>query len=58
MATFFTTKPDVIILNETWIKKYILDTKVLPQNYKIRRVDRTGKTHPWGKNYLYQPFIG
>ena len=43
----FTTKPDVIILNETWLKKSILDTQVLPQNYKIRRVDRTGKTHPW-----------
>ena len=43
----FTTKPDVIIRNETWLKKSILDTQVLPQNYKIRRVDRTGKTHPW-----------
>ena len=36
----FTIKPDVIILNETWLKKSILDTQVLPQNYKIRRVDR------------------
>ena len=27
-----TTKPDVIILNETWLKKSILDTQVLPQN--------------------------
>ena len=24
-----------------------MDTQVLPQNYKIRRVDGTGKTHPW-----------
>ena len=24
-----------------------MDTQVLPQNYKIRRVDRTGKTNPW-----------
>ena len=43
----FTTKLYVIILNETWLKKSMLDTQVLPQNYKIRRVDRTGKTHPW-----------
>ena len=47
----FTTKPDVIILNETWLKKSILDTQVLPQNYKIRRVDRTGKTHPWDPSH-------
>ena len=43
----FTTKLDVIIPNETWLKKSILYTQVLPQTYKIRRVDRTGKTHPW-----------
>ena len=47
----FTTKPDVIILNETRLKKSILDTQVLPQNYKIRRVDRTGKTHPWDPSH-------
>ena len=48
----FTTKPDVIILNETWLKKSILDTQVLPQNYKIRRVDRTRKTHPWDPSHV------
>ena len=53
---FFTPKADVIILNETWLKKYILDTKVLPQNYKIRRVDRTGKTHPWEKKLSLSTF--
>ena len=47
----FTTKPDVTILNETWLKKSILDTQVLPQNYKIRRVHGTGKTHPWDPSH-------
>ena len=47
----FTTKPDVIILNETWLKKSILDTQVLPQNYKIRRVDMTVKTHTWDPSH-------
>ena len=32
-------------------QKSILDTQVLPQNYKIRRVDRTGKTHPWDPSH-------
>ena len=31
--------------------KSILDTQVLPQNYKIRRVDRIGKTHPWDPSH-------
>ena len=31
--------------------KNILDTQVLPQNYKIRIVDRTGKTHPWDPSH-------
>ena len=47
----FTTKPYVIIPNETWLKKSILDTQVLPQNYKIWRVDRTGITHPWDPSH-------
>ena len=41
-----TNKPDVVILNETWLKKSILDTEILPHNYKIFRLDRSQKhTH-------------
>ena len=41
-------KPDIIILNETWVKKSILDTEVLPERtYIVLRTDRSGKTHPW-----------
>ena len=43
----FTHKPDIIILNETWLKKSILDTEILPDVYKTIRVDRSGETHPW-----------
>ena len=44
-------KPDIVILNETWLKKSILDSEVLPkQCYKIFRTDRSGKTHPWDPN--------
>ena len=40
-------KPDVIILNETWLKKSILDVETLPDCYKVYRVDRTKASHPW-----------
>ena len=43
----FTIKPDKIILNETWIKKSILNSEILPETYKILRADRSGKTHTW-----------
>ena len=43
----YTNKPDVVILNETWLKKSILDPEILPDNYKIFRLDRSQKTHPW-----------
>ena len=46
----YTHKPDVIILNETWLKGSILDSEILPPNYKIYRVDRTVKSHPWDPN--------
>ena len=42
-----TNKPNIVILNETWPKKSILDTEILPDNYKIFRLDRSQKTHPW-----------
>ena len=39
--------PDVIILNETWLKSSILDEKNLPINdYKVFRCDRSDFTHP------------
>ena len=34
------------MFNETWLKKSILDNEVLPDNYKIFRLDRCLKTHP------------
>ena len=46
----FTEKPDIIIMNETWLKKSILDNEILPDNYKVFRVDRSLKSHPWDPN--------
>jgi hypothetical protein len=43
----FTHKPDVIILNETWLKKSINSNEVLPDNYKVFRLDRSTKSHPF-----------
>ena len=40
-------KPDVIILNETWLKESILDNEILDPNfYKLYRLDICQKTHP------------
>ena len=40
-------KPDILMLNETWLKKSVLDNEIFPTNdYKIFRLDRTPKTHP------------
>ena len=39
--------PDVIILNETWLKSSILDGEILPDDqYKIFRWDGTHASHP------------
>ena len=43
----FTNRPDIIILNETWLKKSIMSKNVFPDNYKVFRVDRSLKSHPW-----------
>ena len=44
----FSQKPDIIILNETWLKKSILNSEIVPKDtYKLFRTDRCGKTHPW-----------
>ena len=40
-------KPDVIILDETWLKSSILDTEIFDlEAYKVFRLDRLQKTHP------------
>ena len=40
-------KPDIIILNETWLKDTIDDNEILScEQYKIFRCDRTTETHP------------
>ena len=40
--------PDIIVVNESWLKKSILSPEILPDEYyKIIRADRTGKTHPF-----------
>ena len=43
----YSAKPDIIILNETWLCKSILDSEIFPNNsYKVFRRDRTLLTHP------------
>ena len=40
--------PDVIILNETWLKPSILDSEVFPPDkYEIHRLDRSEKNSPY-----------
>ena len=43
----YTNKPDLVILNETWLKKSILDSEILPSGYKVFRLDRSSRSHPW-----------
>ena len=46
-AYVYDKKPDIIILNETWLKSTILDGEILPTDkYKIFRCDRTDLSHP------------
>ena len=40
-------KPDIIILNETWLNKSILDNEIFTNsNYKVFRRDRSALSHP------------
>ena len=40
-------KPDIIALNETWLKNSVKNNEILPDTqYEIFRNDRTRKTHP------------
>ncbi len=40
-------KPDIIVLNETWLKPSITDNEIINDNqYKLFRKDRSPKSHP------------
>ena len=42
-----TYNPDIIIINETWLKPSILDNEILPiNNYDLFRLDRSSSSHP------------
>ena len=44
-------KPDIIMLNETWLKKSIKKSELFPiDTYKTFRLDRSDKTHPIDPN--------
>ena len=46
-ACIYEQEPDIIILNETWLKPTILDNEIIPNNlYKVFRCDRSTSTHP------------
>ena len=46
-ACIYEQEPDIIILNETWLKSTINDNEVFPSNlYKIYRCDRSTTSHP------------
>ena len=46
-AHVVTLKPDIIALNETWLKKSISSNEILPDSqYEIFRNDRSQKSHP------------
>ena len=43
----FHEKPDIVILNETWLKSPILDSELFPNaSYKVFRRDRSNFSHP------------
>ena len=43
----FHEKPDVVILNETWLKDAVIDSEIFPNNcYKVFRRDRSLSSHP------------
>ena len=47
------SKPDILMLNETWLKRSIVDNEIFPLDYKVFRLDRTirsAKTHPADPN--------
>ena len=39
--------PDILVINETWLKSSILDNEIFPdKNYTVYRLDRNSNTHP------------
>ena len=43
----YNEKPDVVILNETWLSKEHLDNEMFPNDtYTVFRLDRSKRTHP------------
>ena len=43
----YSQKPDVVILNETWLKPCIGDNEIISEkDYKIFRLDMNTNTHP------------
>ena len=46
----YTNKPDILIFNKTWLKNSIIDNEILPDSYKVFRLDRSIATHPWDSN--------
>ena len=48
----FHEKPDIVILNETWLKSPVLDSEIFPNNsYKVFRRDRSNISHPLDNKY-------
>ena len=46
-AYIFENKPDIIILNDTWLKPAIKSEEIIPRgSYKIFRRDRSSDSHP------------
>ena len=46
------SKPDIIALNETWLKHSICNNEILSESqYEVFRNDRTKKTHPPDPNF-------
>ena len=45
-AYVFNKSPDIIILNETWLKPTVLSSEILPCQYNVFRLDRSTNSHP------------
>ena len=39
-------EPDILLINESWLKRSIIDSEVIPEAYKVFRLDRSLETHP------------
>lgn len=43
----FEHQPDIIVLNETWLKPTINSSSIFPKAYNVYRLDRSSATHPF-----------